>query len=660
MSSLGAAQVRVVGDAGQVGRSAGWQCQEVKMTDEPVRSTSAHPRGAGVRSWRMRSWRRRAGGVVMAVLFLGAFGTAGRPAAADAPSKAGVVLFGAAVGSRSGQTTQQAIASLEGQLGRTLDLHRTYYRWDDPEPASVVLDDVAQDRVPLISILPKKKDGTIIPWADVASGSQDAVIGAQADGLRSLGSRVILILHHEADISPGYGTAADYVAAYRHYVTVFRAHQASNVEFGTAFTAYTYATTIASWYPGNDVVDWIGADVYNSASCTPGKTGWRSLASAASAFYNWGSTHNKPLMLAEWGSAEDPADPNRKAQWLADATTTLQNWPNIQAVSYFDADGSCPDWWVDSSDAAFTAFSTLASYPMAHGKPSARLTPSANVFPASTPVHFSGAGSTGRHDTTGTGVMSWSLDYGDGSAPVSGTGQPPDDISHLYRAGDWTAALTVTDGYGLTSTAHTSVTAAAAPTVNEGSVTWQGDTSVTLPAWIDSNGLPASYFVRWGTSTAYGSISPTQTLPAKTYAQAVTYTLSGLAPATRYHWSYVATSAAGTTPGKDVYFDTPGPPLVVAQPASSVRSSTATLNGTVNPEALPTTYWWQWGTNPGYGQTSASAAVPTGNWAHGLSLAISGLTPITTYHARLVAQNSAGTTYGDDVVFTTTGSSTRY
>jgi hypothetical protein len=493
-----------------------------------------------------------------ALLSVAALVATGGPAAGSDLSTGGMgVLFGAVVGSHDGQTPQQAIAALEDRLGRNLDVHRTYWRWDDAQPTAVLLDDVAHDRIPLISILPKRRDGTIIPWAAVASGSQDAAIAAQADGLRSLGTQVILIFHHEADVSPAYGTAADYVAAYRHYVTVFRAHQASNVEFGTAFVPNTYATAIASWYPGDDVVDWIGTDVYNFASCTSGVSGWRSLATAASAFYNWGATRNKPLMLAEWASAEDPADPNHKAQWLTDAITTLQNWPRIKAVSYFDAAGTCPDWWVDSSDAALTAFATMAKYPIAHGKPSARLTASASVFPATTDVHLSGLGSTGRHANTGTGIVSWTLDFGDGSNVIAGTGQPPSDVSHRYPAGAWTPALTVTDGYRLTSTAHTPVRAAAPPVVNEGSPSWQGSNSVTLPAWINTNGLPASYYTQWGTSTAYGSTSPVQSLLAQTYSQAVTYTITGLASATRYHWSYVATSAAGTTYGKDMYFDTP-------------------------------------------------------------------------------------------------------
>jgi hypothetical protein len=498
-----------------------------------------------------------AGVRAVVLVLLCAIGCLAAPGSAVAISDSGgPVLFGAAVQARGGQTSEQAIAALEGQLGRTFDLHRSYWRWDDAQPTAVEQDDVAHGRIPLISITPQLHDGTKVAWAGIADGSQDAVIGAQADGLRSLGSRVILIFQHEADIARGYGTAADYVAAYRHYVAVFRAHGASNVQFGTAFTPNTYATSIASWYPGDDVVDWIGADAYNFAGCAPGLPAWRSLATAASAFYQWGSARGKPLMLAEWGSAEDPTDPDHKAQWITDAITTLQHWPDIRAVSYFDGQGSCPDWWVDSSPAAYTAFAAMAGYPIAHGQPSARLTVTASIVAAGDAVDFSGEGSTGTHATTGSGIASWQLSFGDGTATRSGLGQPPAELSHTYPAGSWTATLDVTDRYGLSATAHTPVRVAPAPVVAEGTPAQSAGTA-TLPAWINSSGLPASYHVEWGTSTAYGSVSSEHALPALGWPQAVTYTISGLAGGTRYHWHYVATSAAGTTAGHDMFFTTP-------------------------------------------------------------------------------------------------------
>jgi hypothetical protein len=216
--------------------------------------------------------------------------TVPRPRASAAVSTAPQgVLFGAAVGVRNGQSAGQAIGALEARLGRTLDLHRTYWRWDDAQPTSVVQDDVRHDRIPLISILAKRKDGVAVPWASIGAGDQDAAIGRQADGLRALGSRVILIFHHEADIAVGYGTPADYVAAFRRIVSVFRAHGAANVEFATAFVGTTFAgttfsgttfsgttasSTAAQWYPGDDVVDWIGADIYNFGSCVPGQSPW--------------------------------------------------------------------------------------------------------------------------------------------------------------------------------------------------------------------------------------------------------------------------------------------------------------------------------------------------------------------------------------------------
>ncbi|MFA5861551.1 MAG: PKD domain-containing protein, partial [Candidatus Thermoplasmatota archaeon] len=64
----------------------------------------------------------------------------------------------------------------------------------------------------------------------------------------------------------------------------------------------------------------------------------------------------------------------------------------------------------------------------------------------------------GATDSDGT-VVSWSLNYGDGSAPDSGTGVPPASKTHSYASGFWTATLTVTDDLGTTGTATATVTA---------------------------------------------------------------------------------------------------------------------------------------------------------------------------------------------------------
>ncbi len=99
----------------------------------------------------------------------------------------------------------------------------------------------------------------------------------------------------------------------------------------------------------------------------------------------------------------------------------------------------------------------------------------------------------------------------------------------------------------------------------------------------------------------------------------------------------------------------PPPPEVTTGPASDITPTTATLNGTLDPNGRQTTYFFQYGTTAAYG---SRAPTPSGNAGSGTSLqgvsaAISGLAPETTYHYRLVAQSSAGTTTGADRTFST-------
>jgi hypothetical protein len=97
-------------------------------------------------------------------------------------------------------------------------------------------------------------------------------------------------------------------------------------------------------------------------------------------------------------------------------------------------------------------------------------------------------------------------------------------------------------------------------------------------------------------------------------------------------------------------------PIVATNPATFVTSSSARLNGSLNPHGLPTTFFFQYGRTTNYG-TGTPSHTRTGNTAQSVSANIGGLTPHTTYHFRLVARNVTGTRYGGDRIFTTTGAS---
>jgi NHL repeat-containing protein len=101
----------------------------------------------------------------------------------------------------------------------------------------------------------------------------------------------------------------------------------------------------------------------------------------------------------------------------------------------------------------------------------------------------------------------------------------------------------------------------------------------------------------------------------------------------------------------------PGLPTSTVGPlALAPGTTTAKLEGKVDPHALQTTYWFEYGTTTAYGNdTPASNEADAGSGIVGLPVSrfIGGLQPATTYHYRLVATNEMGTVQSADATFTT-------
>lgn len=70
-------------------------------------------------------------------------------------------------------------------------------------------------------------------------------------------------------------------------------------------------------YRGDAYVDWIAGDGYTFASVRPGAK-WNDVSTVFGAWYAWAARHPRPLMAAEYGVLENPAEPARKAAWHAD------------------------------------------------------------------------------------------------------------------------------------------------------------------------------------------------------------------------------------------------------------------------------------------------------------------------------------------------------
>jgi hypothetical protein len=87
------------------------------------------------------------------------------------------------------------------------------------------------------------------------------------------------------------------------------------------------------------------------------------------------------------------------------------------------------------------------------------------------------------------------------------------------------------------------------------------------------------------------------------------------------------------------------PPTVSAGGAANVTSTSATLEGSVNPNGSETHYYFEYGETPGYGNRTAEGSAGSGTTAVPVSAALSGLNREKLYYYRLVASNAAGTSY---------------
>ena len=266
-----------------------------------------------------------------------------------------------------------------------------------------------------------------------------------------------------------------------------------------------------------------------------------------------------------------------------------------------------------------------------------------------------GAQSTNWHVEYGT-----STSYGSStSAKSAGSGSSSVAVSAgltgLKVGTTYHYRVVATNGAGTSHGTDAVFTTTVPPDVTTGTASSTTASAATLNGTVDPNGRDTTFYFEYGTSTSYGTKTAVKNAGSPTTPQPESAGVSGLQAGHTYHFRIVGSSDAGMTVGKDSAFTTSAAPTVATGDASSVTPTTATLHGAVSPNGLSTTRWFEYGTSTRYGSKTASTSAGSGTTASSVSAGIKSLKAATTYHYRLVAQNSSGKTFGADRSFSTVG-----
>ncbi|MES2661054.1 MAG: leucine-rich repeat protein [Verrucomicrobiota bacterium] len=260
------------------------------------------------------------------------------------------------------------------------------------------------------------------------------------------------------------------------------------------------------------------------------------------------------------------------------------------------------------------------------------------------------------------------LEYGDSTALQEISGSSELDIqaalSGLQAETLYHFRIAVTTGagtiYGDDMTFETPI---APPLVATGDATDETPGKVKLIGAVDSSGNTTTAYFQFGQTIEYGFTTPVQVVPAGVVVTDIQFTAEGLVEGATYHYRLVATTSAGIWFGEDVVFIAgqatggsgipTGAPLATTGGVTDASTGSVNLLGNANPRGGTTFVRFDYGLTDAYGSSTVSKGIGNGSEAATVLSNVTGLLPGRTYHYRVVASNSLGTTSGQDATFNT-------
>lgn len=213
--------------------------------------------------------------------------------------------------------------------------------------------------VPMIDLSPPKS----VTLRSIVAGSQDSALRQYAEALHRWNHQFLFRLFPEMNgswesYSPGVhgNTTAQFRAAWRHIVRLFRRYHATKVRFvwNVDKELNRPRVTLRSLWPGNQYVDWTGIDVFDREDKAHG-TFPNPVTALRHTVADIHRLTHKPIILAESGTVSSA----RKGSWIRELFSGTSKL-GVKAVVYFNevvhpTASTTINWRLNSTQAALRA-----------------------------------------------------------------------------------------------------------------------------------------------------------------------------------------------------------------------------------------------------------------------------------------------------------------